>query len=602
MSPRLFPLLAFSVWSLVVSSAALASPLVIHPAVDELIAQGQEELCLWVFFSDKGAAEQNLDAALTEARSRLSERSLNRRARRAPGLNSLVGYPDIPVDRAYQRAVEAIGAQVRQHSRWLNAVSVNVDADLVESLALLPFVSELRPVAFHQWSEEERQQRLAAPQPADVLLADDPHIHQAPLNGSGIDYGHAEEQLEQMDMLRLHDLGYSGEGVLVAVFDTGFRKSHEALEDVTLVAERDFVFGDGNTEDEPEDEPGAMSHGTACWSIIGGWEPGTMVGGAFGADFAVAKTEDVRSETRAEEDNWVAAVEWADSLGVDVISSSLAYLGFDGGFSYSYSELDGRTAVTSLAAVQAHRYGIVVCNAMANSGPSPRTLHTPADADSILSVGAVEPDNRIADFSSRGPAADGRIKPDVCGRGTEIFAAYWESPNDYTPWFGGTSGATPFVAAAAALVLDVHPDWNVYDVIRALKSTASQAATPDNDYGWGVISAFDAAITEGVELGVTPKAGLEGASVELQSIAPNPFNPTTRIEFRLESAQRVRLGVYDASGRLVANLAGGDYAAGTHSVVWRGRNERGGSVPSGVYTIALETRQGRATKQAVVLK
>ncbi|MAE69600.1 MAG: hypothetical protein CME06_03920 [Gemmatimonadetes bacterium] len=589
--------LAFSVFA----PAPASSPLVIHPAVDRQIAGGMEQLRLWVFLGDKGAAESDVDTAINRARSRLSARCLDRRARRARGLSRLVGRADIPVDGGYVRAIERLGARVRHRSRWLNAISVEIDSDRVESLALLPFVREVRPVANHRWHEAERSRRRAAAMPAGAIPPEHTRLHEAPLNGSQLDYGWALEQLGQMDMIGLHDLGYSGENVLVAVFDTGFYKSHEALEDLTLVAERDFVFGDGDTEDEPEDEPGAMSHGTSCWSIIGAWQPGMMIGGAFGADFALAKTEDIRSETRAEEDNWVAAIEWADSLGADVISSSLIYFEFDGGFQYDYEDLDGRTAVTTLAAVQAHRYGIVVCNAMGNEGPASRTLRTPADSDSTLSVGAVEPDDSIASFSSRGPAADGRTKPDVCARGTEVFAACWDSPDCYTPWFGGTSGATPFVAAAVALLLDAHPDWSPYEVIDALKSTASRAAAPDNDYGWGVIRALDAAVS-GEGVGVASSTPSSAAAVHSLSVSPNPFNPRTRIDFWLQSPSSVSLTIHDVSGHLVATIAGGARVAGKHSVVWDGCDAEGGAVPSGRYTVVLETAGLRVTQAAVVLK
>jgi subtilisin family serine protease len=597
---------------------------IVDPAVLRQAVLGDGPFHWWVFLADKGIAEEDLDAALSVARDRLSSRCLSRRARRSGsglGQGDLVTSADIPLAAEYLQAIAESGVELRRRSRWLNAVSVEVDPARVDpsqvaaELASLPFVTEVRPVACYV-GEVFGGELPGAQDPGleiverGVAAAVEPQRidrHEAPRDGSEIDYGFALDQLEQMDMVRLHDLGYSGQGVLVAIFDTGFRKSHESLAGLPLVAERDFVFGDGDTEDEPEDEPGAMSHGTSVWSVIGGWAPGIMIGGAFGADFAVAKTEDVRFERRVEEDNWVAAVEWADSLGADVISSSLAYLDFDDGFGYSYNDLDGRTAVTTLAAVQAHRYGIVVCNAMGNSGPAPRTLNSPADADSILSVGAVEPDDFLAEFSSRGPAADGRIKPDLCGRGTEVFAAYYESAQAYTPYFGGTSGATPFVAAASALLLDVHPEWGPYDVIAALKGTASRADTPDNNYGWGVISAFDAAISSdiaggGHPGGAAPASGNVQPPAVLHSLAPNPFNPRARIDLEVTVETELRLDVFDPAGRLVCNLADGKWRRGRYSLLWDGTDTQGRSVPSAVYSVALTTPAGRSVARAMMLK
>ena len=189
----------------------------------------------------------------------------------------------------------------------------------------------------------------------------------------------------------------------------------------------------------------------------------------------------------------------------------------------------------------------------------------------------------------------------MCARGTEVFAACWESSDCYTPWFGGTSGATPFVAAAVALLLDVHPDWSPYEVISALRSTAGRAAAPDNTYGWGVMNAWEAAILGG-GVGVTSNTPSRAAAARLRSISPNPFNPSTRIDFWLESAGSARVAVHDASGRLVATLARGERAAGAHSVVWDGRNTRGGTVASGRYTVVLETTGARATQPILVLK
>ena len=185
-------------------------------------------------------------------------------------------------------------------------------------------------------------------------------------------------------------------------------------------------------------------------------------------------------EQPIEEDNWVAGMEWADSIGAGVISSSLAYIDW-----YSYFDMDGNTAVTTIAADMAAQLGIVVCNSMANAGPGSGTLHAPADADSIVACGAVYSDGEIASFSSRGPSSDGRTKPEVCAQGVSTRCASASSPTSYT-YANGTSLSTPLIGGVAAVILSAHPDWTPMQVREALMMSADNALSPDNNYGWGI--------------------------------------------------------------------------------------------------------------------
>src|SRR2546430_852449 len=206
--------------------------------------------------------------------------------------------------------------------------------------------------------------------------------------------------------------------------------------------------------DEPNDQPGAQFHGTAVWSLFAGRVPGRLRGIAPGAAYLLAKTEDVRGETRIEELNYVQALEWADSIGVDIVSSSLGYLQFDDGFTYTPADLNGHVAVTTVAAESAAAHGILVVTAAGNAGPGFRTLVTPGDADSVITVGAEDSLGTLAGFSSRGPTADGRLKPDLTAPGVLICAL--NGPNAVRR-LSGTSFATPLVAAAAALLKQLHP-------------------------------------------------------------------------------------------------------------------------------------------------
>ena len=242
--------------------------------------------------------------------------------------------------------------------------------------------------------------------------------------------------------------------------------------------------------------------------MLGGYYPSNMIGAAFNARFFLAKTEDIRSETPVEEDNWVAAAEWADSIGVDVISSSLAYLDFDGTANdYNYSNLDGHTTVVTLAAILAARRGIVVANAMGNTGPGAGSLWAPADADSILSCGAVDSGSILAGFSAR--AAHIRWQDEAGGRGAGGCCAWAVAGSpSIVGSASGTSLSTPLVGGAAALVREAHPEWTAAQVRQALMSTADKAATPDNNFGSGRINVVKAIY--GSSLG-----GI---------VAPKPFN------------------------------------------------------------------------------
>ena len=240
--------------------------------------------------------------------------------------------------------------------------------------------------------------------------------------GAILDYGTAYDQVAQLRVPELHERGLSGQGVVVAVFDSGFPAlSHEVFAGTTILAERDFVNGFDSVRGSTQ------AHGTSTLSVLGGFREGQLIGPAYGASFLLAITEDARSETPVEEDNWVAAVEWAEALGADVISSSLGYLEFDLPFtSYTDRDMDGETAITTRAADSAAERGMVVVTSAGNGGfhPARNTLGAPADGKRVLAVGAVDRNGVRAPFSSVGPTADGRIKPDVAALGLGAKVAH----------------------------------------------------------------------------------------------------------------------------------------------------------------------------------
>ena len=449
---------------------------VITPAATARLKLG-ERAALWVFFTDKGETDARTFArSVHEAGARVTDRARARRSREMQG-RFAPDYYDVPVSPRYLDAVRSTGAMIRHSSRWLNAVSVEADAAAAKRIATLPFVQSVEPIAYSR--------RVAPVGPALPVTPGFAPMR-APTLGPPAGYGASITQLDGINARAAQDSGYTAAGVLVAMLDTGFNKSHNATIQLKRIAEYDFVFHDTETANQGNDDPQAWVHGTGTWSVLGGYYPGNLIGPAYNASFLLAKTEDVRSETPVEEDNWLAAVEWADSIGADVISSSLAYFAFDNpADSHTYAQLDGRTTTVTKAAALAARRGIVVANAMANSGPAVGSLQAPADADSILSTGAVDSNDQIASFSSRGPTADGRGKPEIVAQGVNTIWAVAANPTQVAG-VNGTSLSTPLIGGAAAQVREAHPEWTVQQLRYALKVTADKAATPDSTaYGWG---------------------------------------------------------------------------------------------------------------------
>ena len=453
------------------------------PLLDKAARTPETPVKLWVFFTDKGlGTRDDLDRALHAFRGDLSPKTRARRA--AVDANLASDFTDLPVWNGYVDALREAGFQVRRTSRWMNAASITTTAGRLHDLERMPFVRYVQPVLTKRAPLPDpdrgdlRPQGEIAPEGTAVVCTTavlDPVEAQF--------YGPSYNQLGEIQALALHRLGYSGAGVRVMVLDTGFLKSHPAFLLTNWIAEWDFVHEDGNTANEGVDAAHQHNHGTGVWGVAGGYAPGALIGAAFAAEWVLAKTENVSSETTAEEDNYVAALEWADTLGVDVTTASLAYFTFDGGSGYTKSQLDGDTAVITRAVDLAVAKGIACVNAMGNSGPMATTLETPADADSVIAVGAVDSCAAIPNFSSRGPTWDGRTKPEIVARGV---STYWARASGGFAGANGTSLATPLIGGLAALLKEAHPSWSGYEIRAAIMASGTQSGAPDNAYGWGL--------------------------------------------------------------------------------------------------------------------
>jgi len=450
---------------------------VISPALTRFLSDrsSEDSVKVWIFFTDKGIFSQDqYQKAKANFKSSLTSSALKRRLKNKVEIDFL----DLPVNQNYVDEVLKLEGKLRQRSRWLNAVSIQIQAGKIERIAQLPFVRKIKKVASFK-------RRPPKTEPIYGKL-----YRQKDLAGYGRNYGPSLPQLDQINVPVVHDMGYEGQNVIVGMLDTGYRKDHQAFasaySESRVLAEWDFINNDGNTQNEGDDPSGQHNHGTYTWSALGGEYDNELYGPAFKASFVLAKTEDISQEVPIEEDNWVAGMEWADSIGAEIISSSLAYSDW-----YVYSDFDGNTCVTTIAADIAASRGIVVCNAMGNEGPGYGTLIAPADADSILACGVVDGDGDIANFSSRGPTYDGRIKPEVVARGVATYCASASGISEYAQ-VGGTSLSTPLVGGCVAVLMSAHPDWTVMQTREALMMTANNASSPDTVYGWGLVNLFAA--------------------------------------------------------------------------------------------------------------
>jgi len=553
-----------------VLAAGLLAALVAVPAVAG--AGGGERM--WVFFEDKGLDARGEAAAVAAFRGELTERALARRAK----VGFDVNVNDLPLAERYVQAVGATGAVVETHSRWLNAVSVSADAAQTEAIASLPFVREMKPVA----RATKRLPAPRGPQPPPSRGGD-----------RSLDYGDSFGQLDQIGIPALHDDGFDGSGVLICMLDTGFDTDHQAYRHLDIIGERDFVNDDAETANETGDPDGQDSHGTATLSCVGAAYPGEIYGGSYSASFLLGKTEIVDDEIEAEEDYWVEGLEWADSLGADIVSSSLGYF-----YWYAYEDMDGATAVTTVAADMAAARGIVVVNSMGNEGSGEwMYMIAPADGDSVLSVGAVDSDGYRVSFSSVGPTYDGRIKPDVMAQGLYVHTATTEDTASYgSP--SGTSFSCPLTASAVGLLLQGHPDWGPQDVIDALHSTASQSGSPDTLMGWGIVDAYAAMYSEPLDV----PEDTEGPGSRLVRARANPFSPGGRIAYTVPERSHVRVGIYDVAGRLVASLVDRAMDAGVHEVSWDGTAPGGESVSAGVYFVRMSLDRSSAQAKIVLIR
>ncbi len=430
-----------------------------------------------VYFSDKGITEAQFKKQpqrfFKQAELELSDRAIERR-KKALG-NNYVKFIDLPVNQNYVEQIELLGYEIDNVLKWFNAVSIYAESKDLIQLRNLDFVKNIEKVKSFKVKRNTSEQIDKSPAQSSISY--------------NLNYGNSLAQSELHDIPIAHNAGYSGQNVIIGFLDSGFNwREHPALMDLNVLYEYDYVFNDDVTANQVEDVPGQDGHGTAVFSIGAGFEEGRLIGPGYGAAFFLAKTENIASETNVEEDNFAAAVEDFEEMGADVITASLGYSIFDTGEeSYTYEDMNGETTLVAQAYNYAFDLGVVTVAAAGNEGNTAwRHIISPADAFNVLAVGNVTISGELNSSSSRGPTADGRIKPEITAMGTGNYHA--TSGGTFSNFGSGTSFAAPMVAGMAAQLISAYPHLTNKQVRNIILHAGDNFEEPNNDIGYGLLS------------------------------------------------------------------------------------------------------------------
>ena len=474
----------------------------------------------WIQFTDK----LNSGFSISDPGQFLSQRALDRRSRQSIYVNSA----DIPVSQFYVDSMSHLGLIVFNTSKWLNGVLVKLsDTTVLNTLSGISFVQSfkyVRPV----FAKNATSIKMETETLSDYYS-----------------YGSGKNQISMLNGNMLHNLGYKGEGMLIAIIDAGFLATNTAhafdslFNNNRIVSTRNFVIGNYNNSVYE-----SHTHGTSVLSTIASIIPGSFVGTAPRATFTLLLSEEGATEYIYEEYNWACAAEYADSLGADIISSSLGYNLFnDATMDHTWAELTGDVSVASKAATIASGKGMVVVVSAGNSGSQPwHKIGFPSDADSILTVGAVDSLRQPASFTSAGPSADGRVKPDVAAMGKSTTVV---DGSGNVVQGNGTSFSCPIIAGMCACLWQAHPTATSMEIREAVIKSASKYLTPDTLMGYGIPN-FEVA---NALLSNVPIVAVK--TDQIKNIYPVPFNSDIYIEFYSVKCNAIEIELTDMLGNVV---------------------------------------------------
>ena len=472
-----------------------------------------------VFFTDKNDSPYSL----TNPEEYLSETAIARREKQS----IIIDETDLPVNPEYVSGLAELDIQVYHTSKWFNGVLIQEDQSRIFDVQSLSYVSKVEYVAPDKKLQELSKSGRIRPFLSRLKTAKE-----------------TSAQNEMLSIDEMHGLNYKGQGMVVAVFDGGFESVDEAeafshiFEEERMLATYDFVTNSGSVYQFDD-------HGTRVFSAIGAFDASNFIGTAYEASFILCVTEDVSSEYRIEEYNWLFAAEFADSIGVDVINTSLGFNLFDDeSMDYDFDDLDGKTAVITRASNMAGEKGMLLVASVGNEGNNSwGTITPPADSQYVLAVGSVNQDAEVSSFSSTGPSTDERIKPDVVALGSSV-SLIGSSGNVVTS--SGTSFASPLVAGLATGIWQANPTLTNQEVIDAIRMSGSKAQSPDNSFGYGIPDFLSAA--------GNPVLSVDDIIEKKIKVYPNPFRGD-KFFIDLNSkyvGDGLEIQLYDLLGNLIA--------------------------------------------------
>lgn len=451
-----------------------------------------------VLFKDKASNSFSLN----NPSAYLSSKSLERRRKNRISITN----QDLPVSQSYLNQVKATGARVLFPLKWINGALITQKPSELKKTLALDCIKGL------YWNF-----------PADSSSANQIKSG-SQTNAASLDYGNSITQVTQLGIDQMHNKGIRGDGILITLLDDGFRNANTVSYLQNVVKEK-RILATLTTDPTLNSVYTAGGHGTNVLSTIAGYEAGKLIGTAYQAIFALAQTEESQHELIVEEANWLRGAEWADSLGTDILSSSLGYSTFDNPIhNHTYRDMNGKTTLVSLAASWAASKGILCTISAGNEGANSwKYITAPADADSILTVGSVSALGTISSFSSLGPSFDGRVKPDVVAMGSSTVVGFVDGRIGTS---SGTSFSAPLIAGLAAGLFQKFPTHTAQQIRNALLKSGSQFAKSDMIFGFGIPN-YDKATTT-----IEPILGIEDENPKLH-IYPNPVSPGSPINISM---------------------------------------------------------------------
>jgi len=492
-----------------------------------------QTLTYWVRLKDKNSTT----FSLKHPEAFLSAKALERRQRQ----HIEIVQNDLPVSLFYIQEIRKTGVQLTHWSKWFNTVSIATD-DLtkVEAIKALPFVQSVQlvdhPVSVNRVSKFESLQ----------FSNTNAYEEKERSTPTAYNYGPSFKQADQIGIVCMHENGFNGDGVTIAVLDAGFLNANtiSAFDSLRLenrlLGTRDFATGDTMVFEDD-------SHGTMVLSCMTGNLPGQLIGTAPKAKYWLLRTEVVATESIQEEMNWAVGAEFADSVGADIISTSLGYSTFDDSLTnHTYKDMDGNTTIISKAADIAASKGIFVTVSAGNEGSNEWfRITAPSDADSVLCVGAIDSLGGLAYFSSRGPSYDGRVKPNTVARG---YKAYLATPSGTLGFANGTSFSCPITAGAVACLWQSGINKTNMQLLHAIEESASQYANPDSLKGYGIP---DFCKAKDILTGLANYSVLQNTL----NVYPNPFQSSFTVLYTPAKQELITLELRDLTGRVLKTQA-----------------------------------------------